>query len=637
MAAGPPAVTPFLGERLASINAVRGESMKTPLPTALALALLAGLSPAQAAVQAWSMSQEGLLVQAGHTDRLIVKYKSGKGAFPTENARLAAQIAANRHGVQLVHLRQMASGAQVFRISRRMARGDIEALAASFRNGDANIEYVEPDRLLQPQLTPNDPLYAQQWSLFDAVGGIRAPDAWNKASGDGVTVAVIDTGVRPHADFAAKLLPGYDFIANTSTAGDGGGRDGDASDPGDFVAAGACGSGSTARNSSWHGTHVSGIIGALGSNGLGVSGVAFKARLLPVRALGKCGGYTSDIADAMIWAAGGSVGSVPVNANPARVINLSLGGAGACDITTQNAINSARARGAVVVVAAGNSNQDAAGFSPANCSGVITVAATGKTGGKAFYSNYGSKVTLAAPGGDSNGAILSTYNTGSTTPGTDSYAGMMGTSMATPVVSGVVALMLQANKNLTPDQVASLLKSSARAFPAACTGCGAGLVDANAAVNAALAAAGAPSPAPSPAPAPAPTPAPTPSPTPTPSPAPAAIKEAEPNDSLASAQWISASSAAISGSISSNADNDYYRYSIPAGKTLKVTLSAGSASGFGLGAYTANGTQLVLSKGVLGATQMLQISNTGGSAVTIVLRVLRSTGATGGYGLSLGI
>ena len=611
--------------------------MNSPLFSALVLALLAGAGSSQAAFQAAQIGPDGLIVQAAQTDRLIVKYKSGKGAFPTENARLAAQVASNRHGVQLTHLRQMASGAQVFKLSRRLGKGDIDALAASFRSGDANIEYVEPDRLLQPQLTPTDPMYAQQWSLFDAVGGIRAPDAWNKSSGEGVTVAVIDTGVRPHADFAPRLLPGYDFILNTTVAGDGGGRDADASDPGDFVAAGACGSGSAARNSSWHGTHVSGIVGATGSNGIGVSGVAFKARLLPVRALGKCGGYTSDIADAMVWAAGGSVSGVPVNANPAKVINLSLGGAGSCDITTQNAINTARAKGAVVVVAAGNSGQDAANFSPASCSGVITVAATGKTGARASYSNFGSKVTLAAPGGDSNGAILSTYNTGATTPGSDSYAGMMGTSMATPVVSGVVALMLQANRNLTPDQVASLLKSSARAFPASCTGCGAGLVDANAAVNAALALASGAAPTPAPAPAPTPAPAPSPTPTPTPAPAPVSIKEAEPNDSLSAAQVISASSAAISGSIASNTDNDYYRYSVPAGKTLKVTLTAGSASGFGLGAYTAGGTQLLLSTGVPGVTQLLQITNSGSKDVNVYLRVLRSTGATGGYALSLSL
>jgi serine protease len=205
--------------------------------------------------------------------------------------------------------------------------------------------------------------------------------------------------------------------------------------------------------------------------------------------LGRCGGYTSDIADAMVWASGGTVTGVPANANKARVLNLSLGGSGACDTTTQNAINSARSRGAVVVVAAGNSNTNAINSNPANCAGVITVAATNRSGGKASYSNYGTNVAIAAPGGDSGAGILSTLNSGTTTPASDNYAWYMGTSMATPHVAGVVALMLSANPNLTPDDVAAKLKSTARAFPAPCSGCGAGIVNAAAAVNAALASA----------------------------------------------------------------------------------------------------------------------------------------------------
>jgi len=120
---------------------------------------------------------------------------------------------------------------------------------------------------------------------------------------------------------------------------------------------------------------LAGTIAAVGNNATGITGVAFGAKVLPVRVLGRCGGYTSDIADAIIWASGGTVAGVPANANPARVINMSLGGSGACDTTTQNAINSARSRGTVVVVAAGNSNANAAQFSPASCAGVITVAA----------------------------------------------------------------------------------------------------------------------------------------------------------------------------------------------------------------------------------------------------------------------
>jgi serine protease len=302
---------------------------------------------------------------------------------------------------------------------------------------------------------------------------------------------VIDTGYRPHADLSGQILQGFDFISTTTIANDGGGRDTDASDPGDWTPAGSCGAGvpSTDQSSSWHGTHVSGTIAAKASNGLGIAGIAYNAKIVPARVLGRCGGYTSDIADAMVWASGGTVTGVPANANKARVLNLSLGGSGACDTTTQNAINSARSRGAVVIVAAGNSNTNAINASPANCSGVITVAATNRSGGKASYSNYGTNVTIAAPGGDNGAGILSTLNSGTTTPVADNYAWYMGTSMATPHVAGVVALMLSANPNLTPDDVAAKLKSTARAFPAACSGCGAGIVNAAAAVNAALASA----------------------------------------------------------------------------------------------------------------------------------------------------
>jgi serine protease len=217
---------------------------------------------------------------------------------------------------------------------------------------------------------------------------------------------------------------GYDFISDAAIANDGGGRDADATDPGDWTAANECAAGEPASNSSWHGTHVAGTIAAKTNNGVGVAGVAYNAKIVPVRVLGKCGGYTSDIADAIIWASGGTVTGVPANANVAKVINMSLGGGGACDTTTQNAINSARSRGTVIIVAAGNENQNASNSNPANCAGVVAVAATGKTGGRASYSNYGTVVDVAAPGGDGSYSILSTLNAGTkvraptTTPAT---------------------------------------------------------------------------------------------------------------------------------------------------------------------------------------------------------------------------
>jgi serine protease len=196
--------------------------------------------------------------------------------------------------------------------------------------------------------------------------------------------------------------------------------------------------------------------------------------------LAKCGGTLADIADAIVWSAGGSVSGVPANPTPAKIINMSLGGSGSCGTTYQNAINTARSLGTAVVVAAGNSNIDAANARPANCSGVITVAATTRSGGKASFSNFGSLVDVAAPGA----SILSTLNNGTTTPSTERYASYSGTSMATPHVAGIAALLFQAKPTATPDEIEAALRNSARVFPIACSGCGTGIADANAAITA---------------------------------------------------------------------------------------------------------------------------------------------------------
>jgi serine protease len=441
------------------------------------------------------------VARAAATDRLIVKYRNAAGTASIDGAALAtANASAARSGAQLAPLRTMSPGTHVLRLDRALPLAQVRQIAADLAAADPALEYAEPDRIAVPMLVPDDSRFAQQWHYSEATAGINAPAAWDQATGAGIVVGVVDTGVRPHADLAANLVQGFDFIADTDTAGDGNGRDADPSDPGDFVASGECGAGTPAQSSTWHGTHVSGTIAAVTNNATGVAGVAFNARVQMLRALGKCGGFTSDIADAIRWGAGGTVSGVAANTTPARVINMSLGGTGACDRTTQAAIDAARALGAVVVVAAGNEDQDAANTFPANCSGVIAVAAVGRSGARASYSNFGSVVALAAPGGDGSDGVLSTVNAGSTTPAGDQFAAYVGTSMATPHVAGVAALMMSVNSALTPAQVQERLTATARAFPAECEQCGAGLVDAGAAVAAALADA-AETPAPSPAPA----------------------------------------------------------------------------------------------------------------------------------------
>lgn len=611
--------------------------------TLLALAAAAALcsTPAHSQSQAAGPTLWRAHAADALTDRLIVKYRSRNDRpYASARAETAMRIAANRQGVVVSHLRSTSQGAQVFRLSRRMRHDEAAAMAANLRAGDADIDYAEPDLVLQASFVPNDALYAQQWAWFDALGGVRAPAAWDRARGSGVVVAVIDTGVRRHVDLAANLLPGYDFIADPYISNDGNGRDADPSDTGDAAPASYCYAGSPAGKSSWHGTHVAGIVAASSGNASGVAGVAHGARVLPLRVLGRCGGYSSDIADALNWAAGQAVSGVPANLTPARVINLSLGGPGACGSTMQNAINAARAKGAVVVVAAGNENGSALASTPANCSGVVTVAATGIGGGRASYSNTGSNVSLAAPGGDRDAGILSTLNTGASAPGADTYAVYMGTSMAAPVVSGVAALMLSANPKLTPDQVANLLKSTARRFPGACNGCGTGIVDAAAAVAAAQAAGSpnptptpAPAPVPAPAPAPAPKPAPAPAPKPAPAPAPGTIAEREPNNTIGAAQTLATLPAQVSGATAAG-DGDHFKFTLPAGRRLLITLKPGAKTGMSLGVLLANGmtlSQLVSGPG--GTLQML-VTNSGSASVSLAARAGFASGSAGSYGLS---
>jgi serine protease len=585
---------------------------KTVLNICVAALMAAGAVCAHAGVAEGPQEKAAAGITA-QTDRLIVKYKDAdawaKGGARVPALSAARQALVNRAGQQfglsMKLLKTSGTGAHVFHLGRKLSLDEAKAVAAELVARDPSVEYAEPDRIMTKMVTPNDPMYTSQWHYYEATAGLRLPAAWDKSTGAGINVAVIDTGYRPHADLAGQVLAGYDFITSTSIANDGSGRDGDASDPGDAAIAGECGTGQPAQDqpSSWHGTHVAGTIAALTNNGAGVAGVAYGAKIVPARVLGKCGGYTSDIADAMIWASGGTVAGVPANANKARVLNLSLGGSGTCDSTTQNAINSARSRGAVVVVAAGNSNVNAGNASPANCAGVITVAAVGRSGGKASYSNYGSVVDVAAPGGDAGAGILSTLNAGTKGPGADNYAYYMGTSMATPHVAGVAALMLSKNPNLTPDEVEAKLKSSARAFPAACSGCGTGIVDAAAAVNAAIG---------------------------TTVTTPLAVTETESNDTTASANAVTAGGTLVSGIIGSASDTDYFVVQVPAGKTLASTLTAGtSTADYDLYVYNSAGTTLASSQNGAGSVDSVSSLNNTTSTAARYVRVQYFGGGTG--------
>ncbi|MEX1827078.1 S8 family serine peptidase [Luteibacter sp. CQ10] len=506
-------------------------------PCLLAVAVLGALP-----VDALAASTDGKvdasgLQATGRYQRFIVRYRDGS----TERIRLdaAAQnanAALNRGATTSRALpataravRHMTAGGTVMTLSRPLdangARAAMNALAA-----DPAVLHVEPDLMMHAvrssratAVAPDDPGYAElQWDFGDPVGGINLPALWDTfvgVDGTGVTVAVIDTGITAHDDLDTSLADaGYDFIVDHMVSGrDTDGRVPGGWDIGDWTNGepwqSACTDGANPpEQSTWHGTNVAGVIAERTNNGMGTAGVAPGAKVIPIRALGHCGGYTSDIADAIVWAAGGHVDGVPDNTHPAKVINMSLGGGGGCasDGVTRDAIASAMGNGALVVVAAGNADDDAANYTPASCPGVVTVAATGITGRRAFYSNFGNIVTLAAPGGGiyandaSTGAIANpagfiwaAYNTGTTSPvavedGGATYAGMAGTSQATPHVSAVAALMIgaaiQANRPVpTPAALKNLLAANTRPFSRTPdVAIGSGVLDAQAAVAAVL-------------------------------------------------------------------------------------------------------------------------------------------------------
>lgn len=434
------------------------------------------------------------------THRIVVGYASDDSTLRTTAAsdarrsRLSALVAAARPdgSLRLQSAEARRGGAWLLRLDREVSLAEARRIAASMRGAEKSIRYAEPDLRVR-RLDYDDPYFSTQWNIgaggVPAAGAADFVSAWAHVAPPAVkpVVAVIDTGYLPHADMGADYLKGPSFITDPTVAGNGVARGGDGTDPGDYCD-------DTSDPSSWHGLKVASLIAAQGGNGAGIVGAASGyARVLSVRALGRCGGWLSDASDAIAWSAGASVPGIAPNATPAKVLNLSLGGdAGvACPVYMQEAVNTARSLGALVVAAAGNDGLPTIG-SPANCDGVLAVGAHTRSGDLADYSNYSSRVTLTAPGGGDclrqggscqSDLTVSLGNSGLREPGVDlDHARFNGTSAATPHVAAAAALLWAAKPTLTASQVESMLLSSAKpfvsdSFCAIASGCGAGMLD----------------------------------------------------------------------------------------------------------------------------------------------------------------
>jgi serine protease len=423
--------------------------------------------------------QDKALVVPGE---LIVKYKDGTlstqalGTLSVSGISLKMAAATAVKGANLYRAAGLSEN-QTLQLARQVSQR-------------ADVEYAVPNYLKYPSIIPDDTNYSLQWHY----PAIRMPEVWDTVTGTDVVVAVVDTGIyyvegvaaASHPDLFGKMLPGFDFVSDARSAADNDGLD---ANPFDNNFDSSSGGG--------HGTHVAGTIAAATNNGRDVAGINWAAKILPVRVLGLSGGSTLDIMQGALWAAGGTVPGVPNNPNPAKVINMSLGGKSVCTPYEQAIFNQIFSLGAIVVVAAGNANDDANRYSPASCTGVITVGATDAKGDRAPYSNYGPRVDLMAPGGDM-GADTDANGVpdGVLSLGFDPQAGefiiklSQGTSMAAPHIAGVISLMKGLNPTLTAADALAILRATANPLtPASCqraTGrdCGAGLINAFAAVQA---------------------------------------------------------------------------------------------------------------------------------------------------------
>lgn len=419
---------------------------------------------------------EGIIVTLKSSDTIIIESKN------------LATKTSKKLGVKQKKSTKIFGKSTLIEFDKTLTKSEAEEIANEIKN-DPTVLSAEPNYLntinsVRPEVIPNDTNYFNQWNLSYGHGGINANYAWATSRGDNVVVAVVDSGIlNQHPDLAGQILSGYDFISNSVTARDGNGRDSNPTDTGDWNNATEC-PGQPSKNSSWHGTKVAGVIAAIDNNNLHLTGVAPNARILPVRFLGKCGGTTVDMADAIRWAAGLPISGVPTNPNPAQVINISAGGIHPCTTYLQNAINAATVAGATVIASAGNNDIDVANASPASCNNVIAVAGNDIYGDLWGTSNFGNLIAVTAPAGSYSLYLLS--NTGTQTASSNfSVEYDQGTSFAAPHVSGVAAMLYQINPNITPAQVRSQITSNAREVDCIyeTKSCGNGILDAEATVN----------------------------------------------------------------------------------------------------------------------------------------------------------
>jgi serine protease len=537
------------------------------------LGLMLGSAVTAGAAAEWNPVRSHPVEIGPQASRLVVGFRatSGNSATRVIRSRARTQLVSItqaqtseadvnslslRTGVAVSRSRQLTPSMHVVFLQKTLYGADVDAALSQLR-ADPAVAFADVDERRYPHAMPNDPLFVPtatasgQWymqtpdtsSATSDAAATDAVSAWDITKGSsGTVIADVDNGIRfDHPDllragFGGRLLPGYDFVGQDEdasdsnplgtflVANDGDGWDPDPSDPGDWIDSNDLANSTvfpskncSVENSSWHGTRVMGVLGALTNNDTGIAGMTWNPYLLPVRAMGKCGGLDSDIIAGIEWAVGMPINGVPDNPYPAEIINLSLGGTGgSCPSDYQNLVSTLTNMGVLVVASAGNESGPV--DIPANCPGVLAVAGLRNVGTKVGYSSLGPEVGIGAPAGNcvntAQGSpclrsIDTTVNEGLTIPAANSYTDQtnsnLGTSFSAPIVSGIAALMRAANANLTPTQLITRIKASATPYPqpaglaqcvagstssveCACTTvtCGAGMVNALSAVKAAL-------------------------------------------------------------------------------------------------------------------------------------------------------